>query len=139
MTADESAAGATGTALVGTSWQLVSFQSSDDAIGTLVPQTPDQYSMALMADGKLAMKLDCNRASGSWSASPIDASSGSFTLSPLAMTRAACPPGSLDTRIARDASYVRSYVRQGDELNLSLMADGGIYRWRRAEPAPDRR
>lgn len=46
------------------------------------------------------------------------------------MTRAMCPSGSLDTRIARDAEHMRGYVLDGDRLNLSLEADGGVYAWR---------
>jgi hypothetical protein len=47
-----------------------------------------------------------------------------------------CPPGSLDSRIARDMGYVRSYTMQGDMLSLSLMADGGIYVWKPEKATP---
>ena len=117
--------------LSGTTWRLVQFRSSDDAIGTVRPDDPAKYEMTLSADGRVAMKLDCNRAGGRWSSSASEPTRGSFTFGPLAMTRAACPPGSLDTRIARDADFVRGYVLEGDQLHLSLMADGGIYTWRR--------
>jgi para-nitrobenzyl esterase len=45
----------------------------------------------------------------------------------LALTRAACPPGSLHDRIAKDWEFVRSYVIKNGHLFLSLMADSGIY------------
>ena len=49
------------------------------------------------------------------------------------MTRALCPPPSLDERIAADSAYVRSYFLRDGVLALSLMADAGIYLW---EPIP---
>jgi heat shock protein HslJ len=118
--------------LAGTTWQLVQFQSSDDTIGTVRPDDPSKYEMTLGADGRVGMTLDCNRAGGRWSATPsAGATHGAFAFTPLVVTRAACRTGSLDTKIARDAGFVRGYVLEGDRLHLSLMADGGIYTWRR--------
>ena len=54
-------------------------------------------------------------------------------LGPLALTRAACPPGSLHDQIVRQWPYVRSYILKEGRLYLSLMADGGIYEY---EPLP---
>ncbi len=129
--------GAAGAAagLAGTTWRLVRFQSPDDAVGTLSPDDPAKYEMRLGADGRLAMRLDRNRAAGRWEASaPGPGGGGSFAVGPLAMTRAACPEGSLDTRIARDAGFVRSYVIEGGTLlHLDLTADGGTSTWRRVE------
>jgi uncharacterized protein len=118
--------------LAGTSWRLVEFQSMDDAIGTLRPQRGEPYTMSLGSDGTASMTLDCNRASGPWSAQPASAESGTFRIGPLAITRALCPEPSLEPRIARDLPYVRSYLLRDGRLHLSLMADGGIYTW---EPA----
>jgi heat shock protein HslJ len=120
--------------LAGSRWQLVQFQSSDDAVGTIKPAEPARYVMDLMAGGQLAMQLDCNRAVGRWEAKPTDATSGLIAFSAAAMTRAACPPGSMDTRIARDLEHVRSYTLEGDRLNLALKLDSGIYTWRRVAP-----
>ena len=55
------------------------------------------------------------------------------------MTRAQCPQPSLDTLIARDAEYVRTYVLRGDRLYLNLMADGGNYVWERVGETGGRR
>lgn len=119
--------------LAGTTWQLVEFQSSSDEIGTLRPDDPSLYTMQLLEDGTVAMRLSCNRAFGTWSAALAGGDAGGFEFGPLVVTRAACPPPSMDERIARDAQYVRSYVLENGRLYLSLMADGGIYAW---EPAP---
>lgn len=122
--------GAAAPQLVG-NWRFVEFESSSDEIGTIRPDDPNKYTMTLGADGRVAMRLDCNRATGTWSADPPDAETGGFTFGPLAMTKARCPQPSLDTWITRDAEYVRTYVLRGDRLYLNLMADGGNYVWER--------
>ncbi len=116
--------------LAGSSWRLVELQSNDDTIGVVRPRDPSRYTMTLGADGRASLRLDCNRAGGQWR-SPTP---GEITFTPLAMTRAACPEGSLDTRVARELEYVRSYLREGDRLRLTLMADGGSQLWTRAAP-----
>jgi heat shock protein HslJ len=119
-------------ALAGTHWRLVEFQSMDDAQGTTRPGEGTVYTMWLHGDGSVTMQLNCNRATGSWSASSgSDAASGRFEFGPLAATRALCPPPSMDESIVAQSSYVRSYLLKGDRLYLSLMADGGIYVWAR--------
>jgi len=118
--------------LSGTHWQLVQFQSSDDAVGTIKPDDPTRFTMELSADGRAALRLDCNRTTGRWSAAATSPTGGSFALGPLAGTRAACPDG-MSSRVAADSPRVRSYTLAGDTLNLALVADGGVYTWRRVE------
>ncbi|MGD8678088.1 MAG: SH3 domain-containing protein [Chromatiales bacterium] len=116
--------------LAGSEWQLVEFQSMDDAIGTIRPDDPSLYTMRLGADGIVSMQLNCNRATGDWLAEPsADGSGGSFRFGPLAATSAFCPPPSMDERITKDAGYVRGYLLKDGNLYLSLMADAGIYAW----------
>lgn len=83
--------------------------------------------MWLGAGGRVTLRLDCNRGPGRWEAGAPNR----ITFPPLAMTRAMCPPGSLDTRVARELSYVRSYILEGDRVGLILMADGGSQLWTR--------
>jgi heat shock protein HslJ len=116
-------------ALAGTSWTLVEFQSSDDAIGRVVPPNVERYTLHFDADGSLNMQLDCNRGMARWTATPTSADGGGLSISPGAMTRAMCEPGAIDTKLARDLSYVRSYTIQGGRLSLALEADAGIYLW----------
>ena len=107
--------------LGGTSWQLVKFQGGDGAVAT--PDVKSKYTVAFGADGTINMRIDCNRGRGGWkSAAP-----GQVEFGPMAMTRAACPPGSLHDHIVKRWPYVRSYVIKDGRLYLSLMADGGIY------------
>lgn len=111
-------------------WQLVEIQSMDDAQGTLRPDGPSKYVMRLAADGTVSMRLNCNSATGSWSAEPsADPANGRFEFGPLAATAAACPPPSLDERVSGQAQYVRGYLLKDGRLYLSLMADGGILVW----------
>src|SRR5688500_4004578 len=53
---------------------------------------------------------------------------------PLALTRMACPPGSLHDRIVKHWSSIRSYVLKDGHLHRALLADGGIYEY---EPSSD--
>ena len=126
----EKAAAAPVSPLADTQWRLVEFQSMDDAVGTVCPDDPSKYTMRLSGDGTVALRLNCNRASGTWSAEPsADRTSGRFEFGPLAGTRAHCPPPSMDEQVSSQAQYVRSYLLKDGRLYLSLMADGGIYVW----------
>lgn len=124
-------------ALAGTEWRLVAFQSMDDAQGTERPSDPSLYTMSLHADGSVAMRLNCNRATGTWQAQAgPEGTSGQFSFGPLAATMALCPPPSMDERVTSQASYVRSYLLKDGKLYLSLMADGGIFEWEPLEESP---
>jgi heat shock protein HslJ len=118
--------------LLNSRWTLVSFQSSDDAIGTVVPPRVERYTLAFEADGRLAMQLDCNRGTGRWQVTSQSFEGGTLTMQGGAMTRAACPPGAIDSQIARDLSRVRSYIIRNGRLFLSLEADSGIYEFQRS-------
>lgn len=127
---DRAAQDAQAIGLTGTTWRLHDIQSMDDAQGTTRPQPDRVYTMRLMPDGRAAFQLDCNRGSTSYTVGTSEPGRGAITFDNVAMTRAMCPPGSLDSRIARDMGDVRSYTLQGDTLSLRLMADGGIYVWK---------
>lgn len=122
--------------LANTTWQLIRFQSSDDAIGSQIPPNPDRYRLAFQPDGTLAMQLDCNRANGKWQVTAPSSRGGGLSLTSGAMTRAMCQAGALDSRIARDMAYVRSYTLEGDQLSLALEADAGTYIWQRLPNKP---
>lgn len=120
--------------LPGTKWRLVHFESSDDSIGKRIPPNPEKYILHFASDGSLSAQLDCNRLAGSWKAAPASPTGGGLEISGGAMTRAMCPPGAMDTAIARDLAYVRSYTIVGTTLNLALQADAGIYSWAAIPP-----
>jgi para-nitrobenzyl esterase len=120
--------GAAGT-LAGTRWRLVELVSKSDAVGSVRPSDPWKYQLTLAADGTAQARLDCNRGVGSWSAvgPPVDR----LTFGPMAMTRAACPDGSLDTRIAQELSSIITYEHSDDRLVLYLTGDRGDQVWER--------
>jgi para-nitrobenzyl esterase len=107
--------------LEGTAWQLVKFQGGDDR--TLTPDDPTKYTVEFGTDGHLSARVDCNRGIGMWtSTGPTQ-----LELSPLALTRAQCPEGSLHDQIAKQWPFISSYVIKDGHLFLALKADGGIY------------
>jgi para-nitrobenzyl esterase len=107
--------------LGGSSWRLVKFQSSDGA--TLTPDDKNKYTIAFGNDGRVAVRIDCNRGAGAWKSSGPN----QLQFGPLALTRAKCRPPSMHDRIVKDWESIRSYVIKEGRLFLSLMADGGIY------------
>ena len=116
--------------LAGTSWELLELRSPEDSIGTVRVEDPSRYTLAFGADGAAVLRLDCNRGRGSWrSEEPHRLEFGA-----IAMTRAMCPPGSLEPRLARELPFVRSFALQQGTLRLELLADGGQQIWRRARP-----
>ena len=127
--AEQKATGSTtDSPLAGTTWRLLAFESTDDAIGLVRPDDPSNYIMRLNRDGTVTMRLNCNFASGTWSAEASDnGTSGRFDFGPLATTRARCSPPSMRQSIAAQAEFVRSYLTRDGMLFLALMADGGIY------------
>jgi heat shock protein HslJ len=117
--------------LAGTAWALHAIQSMDDAQGTTRIADPKRFTIRFGADGRASLRLDCNRATGQWKATPAaDGVTGQLQFGPIAATRALCPPPHLDERVARDLGYVRGYLLKDGNLYMSLMADGGIYEWR---------
>ena len=111
--------------LGGTSWQLVQVQGGDGKV--LTPDDGSKYTLAFGADGSVNARIDCNRARGGWKSS----GPGQVEFGAMAITRAACPPGSMHDQIVRQLPFVRSYVVKGGRLYLALMADGGIYEFER--------
>jgi heat shock protein HslJ len=123
--------------LTGTTWQLRSIQSMDDTKPTITLEQPELYTLHFQNNNLVSLRLDCNRGSSSWQATPSSSgASGQLTFGPIAMTRMFCPPPSLDNRVARDLSFVRSYLLRDGNLHLSLMADGGIYEWQPTSHQP---
>jgi para-nitrobenzyl esterase len=118
--------------LAGTAWQLAELRSPDDAIGIVRPRDPGHYTLAFDAEGNVAVRLDCNRGRSRATVTAERADQGRLEFGPIAATRAMCPPGSLDARLARELPFVRRYVLQPDgKLRLELFADGGQQVWER--------
>ncbi len=114
--------GASSHPIAGTSWQLVRFQGGDDTV--LTPDDRTKYTLAFDPAGNgVAMRIDCNRGRGTWTA----AGASGLQFGPMALTRAMCPQGSMHDQIVKQWGNIRSFVLRDGRLFLSLMADGGIY------------
>jgi len=106
--------------LAGSRWQLVRIMSMDDRVFT--PDDPARYTLELLADGRAAIRADCNRGKSEWRL----AQPGQLEFGPVASTRALCPPESLSERYLAQFEWVRSYVLRDGHLFLATMADGAI-------------
>jgi len=113
--------------LAGTSWQLVKIMEMDDSVDE--PDDRSLYTLEFGADGRAAMRADCNRGTGSWTSG----SPGQLLFGPIASTKAMCPPASLSDKYLAQFEWVRSYVMENGHLYLATMADGSIIEF---EPAP---
>ena len=118
--------------LAGTSWRLVSIESSDDVQGTTPVPDPSKFTVSFGTDARAAFQIDCNRGNGSWETAGGEDGSGTLIFGPIAVTRMMCPQPSLDQRDSTALSYVRTYLIKDGQLHMSLMADAGILTW---EPA----
>jgi heat shock protein HslJ len=112
--------------IFGVLWQWTGSTYGDDS--TLIVDDPSRYTLTLQVDGTVQVQADCNRGAGTYT---IDGSS--LTFGPMAMTMMACPPDSLDGQYLQELGLVASYVTDGADLILNLMADGGSMRF---SPAP---
>jgi heat shock protein HslJ len=112
--------------LAGTSWRLVRFQGGDDT--AITPDDRSKYTIAFGTDGQVTVRVDCNRGRGTWKPSGVS----QVALSPLALTRAQCPPGSMHDQIVKQWTSIRTYLLRENHLFLVLAADGGAYEF---EPA----
>lgn len=106
--------------LAGTAWQLLEIASMDDSVYR--PAEGARYELVFESGGQLTVQADCNGGRGSWRETPPSG----LELGPIATTRMACPPGSIDARFLADLGYVRSFVMQDGHLYLATMADGSI-------------
>jgi heat shock protein HslJ len=120
--------------LAGTSWRLASFQANDDGSQALRPGSPDGFTLSFGQDGRLAVKLDCNRGNGPWQAVTTDATGGTLSLGPVATTRAMCPPDAAGSRLVQDLPALRTWRLQDNRLHTGLPADAGVYVWERITP-----
>jgi len=106
--------------IVDTIWTWQSFKDQSGQNDITVPN-PDNYRLQLRPDGTYGFKADCNSGSGSYT---LDGNS--LTFDPLmATTLVECGPGSLYNEYLRLLADVRTFVREGDNLFLNLMADAG--------------
>jgi len=104
------------------------WQGSVMADGTrVVPDTPARYTLAFEPGGRVNVQADCNRGSGGYLLN-----GSTLTFGPIAVTRAACPPGSKDSEFLKGLAEVRGHRDDGGELVLMLSGNAGSMRFRSA-------
>jgi heat shock protein HslJ len=105
--------------LTGVLWSWREFAGGDGEI--VRPDDPERYTVEFLADGKLAIRADCNRGMGAYT---VDAPRIDLRVGGL--TRMACPPGSHMDRFVRYLDEVNSHVFRDGNLYLALPIDSGI-------------
>ncbi|HEX4985092.1 MAG TPA: META domain-containing protein [Burkholderiales bacterium] len=89
---------------------------------------PERYTLELQPGGKAAIRADCNRGQASYK---LDGHA--FAIKASAMTKAACPPGSLADRYLKALESVNSQRQRADQLFLDLPGGAGTMRFVRAK------
>lgn len=117
--------------LLDTVWQLEQIQYMNDT--ETAPNDPARYTVRFGSDGSLQVRADCNRGVGRYELDGV-----ALTLAPLALTRALCPPDSIDSEFVRELSNVVSFVLNPDGLYLATAIDVSILHFTpAADPAPE--
>lgn len=85
---------------------------------------PDRYTLELAPNGRLLVRADCNRGTGAYRIG-----AGTIAIGPIATTRMACPPGSLDARYLGDLQRAAGFFVEGRHLFIELPVDSGTMRF----------
>jgi para-nitrobenzyl esterase len=130
--ADSTAAASTAVpqALTGNPWHWVATQTP---VEWIVPADPALYTIQFDVDGSAVLRADCNRGRGTYTS----ADDGALKIGPAALTRAMCPPGSLDTKYLQQLNAAAHYFFRGDTLYVDLFADSGTMRFVRGPAASE--
>src|SRR5687767_15764889 len=89
-------------ALSGTSWQLVKFQGPDER--TFSPDDKSKYTITFGSNGRVTIRVDCNRGSSTWKAT----AKGELQFGSWSRTTAKCGAGSLHDQIVTEGADRKS-------------------------------
>ena len=106
-----------------TAWRFTRFTAPDAARGVTEPEGR-VYTLSFHADGTVTGRFDCNRVASTWNEGAFGPRGTPLYLTPAAMTRMACPAGSLDTMLAAMLPDVASYTMAGGKLHITLKTGG---------------
>jgi len=112
--------------LTGTVWTWQTSTHDDGAI--VAPDAPDRYTVEFLPGGRVSVRADCNRGSGSYT---LDGAR--IALSPIALTKMLCPPGSKDREFLKDVGAVTGVAYRDNDLVLTTGSAAGAMRFR-AQP-----
>ena len=116
--------GASSNDLTSRTWHWQRTQSGGDSV---VASAPDRYTLTFQGGGRLAVRADCNRGSGSY-----EVNGTAMKVGPVALTRMGCPPGTQDAEFVQSLARVTSYSIADGELVLTLEG-GGSARFKAAQ------
>lgn len=103
--------------LVGSAWQLMSIQGAEGK--SEIIESPERYLLEFVDGDQIALTADCNRGRGKWSLDRLV-----LTISPGALTRAACPPGSRADEYLSALGSATSATVSDDALLIFAEAEG---------------
>ena len=106
-----------GTAIAAGSWRWEGLVSSADKIEI---DHPERYTLELQNGGKALVRADCNRGQAAYR---LDGRAIAIKIS--AMTKVACPPGSLSERFLKALEATAGLRVRGDNLFIDLPGEGG--------------
>ncbi|WP_066552420.1 META domain-containing protein [Croceicoccus bisphenolivorans] len=108
-----------------TGWRFTRFTSMDDAQG-VTEAGGRTFTLFFHADGTVTGTFDCNNVSARWNEGPLSATGTALYLTPIRMTRMACPADKLAMFLGSQLAYVSSYTIAEGEMHMALQMDGGI-------------
>lgn len=100
------------------------FKSIDNSGQDWTPVIPANYTVQFNPVGTVAVKADCNNASGAYTAD-----NGLLTIQLGPMTMAACPPPSLGSEFVQQLGRAGSYFFDGNALIIQWQMDSGSMRF----------
>jgi len=80
---------------------------------------PERYTLKFEGGGRVHLRADCNRGSGSY-----EVNGSAMKLSPIALTKMGCPAGSQDAEFVQALRRVTGYAIDDKELSLALSGGG---------------
>lgn len=102
---------------IGGVWQWSGLISAAEKITV---ENPERYTLELQAGGKAQLRADCNRGTATWKSD-----GRAIGIKPGALTKAKCPPGSLDGRYLKALELAAGHRIRADRLFLDLPGEGG--------------
>lgn len=102
---------------VGGVWQWGGLISAAEKITI---DRPERYTLELHPGGKALLRADCNRGTATWKSD-----GRAIGIKPGALSRARCPPGSLDARYLEALELAAGYRIRAGRLFLDLPGEGG--------------
>ncbi len=116
------------TSPVGFVWK---WEGTQTPVAFVKPDDPTKYTLEFLPDTSVVAQIDCNRGTGAYK---MDGKA--IVIGPLAVTRMACPTGSLDATFVQQIDAARTIFFRGDTLFMDLFADSGTMKFSQLPEPP---